>query len=212
MRIFELLFCIFAKILTFLSQLISVIEEQKISHNLKFLIEERNVKAVSEAISEVEAVDIAKIFEILEEEDQKFLYEIMDNERSAEVLLYIDEDARKKFLKNFSTKEIADNIINEIDSDDAADIIAELPEYQQDEIIQHLNDEEHAQNIVELLRYDEDVAGGLMATELVKVNQNLSIISAVKEMRKQAEEMEEVYSIYVVDDSEKLLGLLNLKK
>jgi len=189
-----------------------VIEEQKISHTLKFLIEERNVKAVSEAISEVEAVDIAKIFEILEEEDQKFLYEIMDNERSAEVLLYIDEDARKKFLKNFSTKEIADNIINEIDSDDAADIIAELPEYQQDEIIQHLNDEEHAQNIVELLRYDEDVAGGLMATELVKVNQNLSIISAVKEMRKQAEEMEEVYSIYVVDDSEKLLGLLSLKK
>lgn len=189
-----------------------MIEEQKISHNLQFLIEERNVKAVSEAISEVEAVDIAKIFEILEEEDQKFLYEIMDNERSAEVLLYIDEDARKKFLKNFSTKEIADNIINEIDSDDAADIIAELPEYQQDEIIQHLNDEEHAQNIVELLRYDEDVAGGLMATELVKVNQNLSIISAVKEMRKQAEEMEEVYSIYVVDDSEKLLGLLSLKK
>ena len=189
-----------------------MIEEQKKSHTLQFLIEERNVKAVSEAISEVEAVDIAKIFEILEEEDQKFLYEIMDNERSAEVLLYIDEDARKKFLKNFSTKEIADNIINEIDSDDAADIIAELPEYQQDEIIQHLNDEEHAQNIVELLRYDEDVAGGLMATELVKVNQNLSIISAVKEMRKQAEEMEEVYSIYVVDDSEKLLGLLSLKK
>jgi len=101
-----------------------VIEEQKISHNLKFLIEERNVKAVSEAISEVEAVDIANIFEILEEEDQKFLYEIMDNERSAEVLLYIDEDERKKFLRNFSTKEIADNIINEIDSDDAADIIA----------------------------------------------------------------------------------------
>ena len=112
-----------------------MIEEQKISHTLQFLIEERNVKAVSEAISEVEAVDIAKIFEILEEEDQKFLYEIMDNERSAEVLLYIDEDARKKFLRNFSTKEIADNIINEIDSDDAADIIAELPEYQQDEII-----------------------------------------------------------------------------
>lgn len=189
-----------------------MIEEQKISHTLQFLIEERNVKAVSEAISEVEAVDIANIFEILEEEDQKFLYEIMDNERSAEVLLYIDEDERKKFLRNFSTKEIADNIINEIDSDDAADIIAELPEYQQDEIIQHLNDEEHAQNIVELLRYDEDVAGGLMATELVKVNQNLSIISAVKEMRKQAEEMEEVYSIYVVDDSEKLLGLLSLKK
>lgn len=189
-----------------------MIEEQKISHTLEFLIEERNVKAVSEVISEMEAVDIAHIFEDLEVEDQRFLYQLMDNELSAEVLLEIDEDERKKFLKTFSTKEIADEIINEIDSDDAADIIAELPEHQQDEIIQHLDDEEHAQNIVELLRYDEDEAGGLMATELVKVNQNLSIISAVKEMRKQAEEMEEVYSIYVVDDSEKLLGLLSLKK
>ncbi len=189
-----------------------MIEEKSIYENLKFLIEERNANSITEVVSEMEAVDIANIFEHLEMEDQRFLYELMDNELSAEVLLEIDEEYRKKFLKNFSAKEIADEIINEIDSDDAADIIAELPESQQDEIIQHLNNEEHAQNIVDLLRYDEDVAGGLMATELVMVNQNLSIISAVKEMRKQAEEMEEVYSIYVVDDSEKLLGLLSLKK
>ncbi len=189
-----------------------MIEEKNIYENLKFLIEDRNVKSITEVISEMEAVDIANIFEHLEVEDQRFLYELMDNELSAEVLLELDEEDRKKFLKTFSTKEIADEIINEIDSDDAADIIAELPEYQQDEIIQHLDNEEHAQNIVELLRYDEDVAGGLMATELVMVNQNLSIIAAVKEMRKQAEEMEEVYSIYVVDDSERLLGLLSLKK
>lgn len=189
-----------------------MVEDKNIYGNLQLLIEERNAKSIAEMISEMEAVDIANIFEDLEVEDQRFLYELMDNELSAEVLLEIDEEDRKKFLKTFSTKEIAEEIINEIDSDDAADIIGELPEYQQDEVLQLLDDEEHAQNIVELLRYDEDVAGGLMATELVKVNQNLSIISAVKEMRKQAEEMEEVYSIYVVDDSEKLLGLLSLKK
>ena len=189
-----------------------MVEDKNIYGNLQLLIEERNAKSIAEMISEMEAVDIANIFEDLEVEDQRFLYELMDNELSAEVLLEIDEEDRKKFLKTFSTKEIAEEIINELDSDDAADIIGELPEYQQDEVLQLLDDEEHAQNIVELLRYDEDVAGGLMATELVKVNQNLSIISAVKEMRKQAEEMEEVYSIYVVDDSEKLLGLLSLKK
>ncbi|WP_442872804.1 magnesium transporter [Bergeyella sp. RCAD1439] len=175
-------------------------------------MEQRNVSETAILISEMEAVDIAVLFEELDEEEQKFLYDHMGNEQSAEMLLEIDEDDRKKFLSHLSSKEIADEIINEIDSDDAADIIAELPEEQQDEIIQHLDDEEHAQNIVDLLRYDEDTAGGLMATELVKVNQNLSIISAVKEMRKQAEEMEEVYSIYVVDDSEKLLGILSLKK
>lgn len=187
-------------------------EIQEIQKKIILAIEERNVSEVSSIISEMEGVDVAVFFEELDEEGKKFLYSLMSNEQSAEMLLEVDEEDRRKFLSQLSPKEIADEIINEIDSDDAADIIAELPENQQDEIIQHLDDQEHAQNIVDLLRYDEDTAGGLMATELVKVNQNLSIISAVKEMRKQAEEMEEVYSIYVVDDHDKLLGILSLKK
>lgn len=180
--------------------------------HLKEAISLRSVSEVSSVLSEMEAVDIAKLFEELDTEGQKFVYDLMGNEQSAEMLLEIDEDERKKFLTQLSSKEIADEIINEIHSDDAADIIAELPEKQQDEIIQHLDDEEHAQNIVDLLRYDEDTAGGLMATELVQVREDLSIIAAVKEMRKQAEELEEVYSIYVVDETNKLLGILSLKK
>jgi len=152
------------------------------------------------------------LFEILDDSQKVFLYELMDNDVSAEMLLYIDEEDRKEFLKNFSTKEIAEEIIGEINSDDAADIIAELPEHQQNEIIQHIDDNELAQSIVELLRYDDHVAGSLMATELVKVDHNLSIIAAVREMRKQAEDMDEVYSIYVVDEQDKLLGTLSLKK
>lgn len=187
-------------------------EALQIHEKLKNAVLARNVSEVSAMIAEMEAVDIAEFFESLDTDGQTFLYDLMTNEQSAEMLLEIDEDKRKKFLSTLSSKEIADEIINEIDSDDAADIIAELPEHKQDEIIQHLDDVEHAQNIVDLLRYDEDTAGGLMATELVKVNQDLSIISAVKEMRKQAEEMEEVYSIYVVDNSDKLLGTLSLKK
>lgn len=187
-------------------------EALHIHEKLKNAVLDRNVSEVSAMIAEMEAVDIAEFFESLDADGQTFLYDLMTNEQSAEMLLEIDEDKRKKFLSTLSSKEIADEIINEIDSDDAADIIAELPEHKQDEIIQHLDDVEHAQNIVDLLRYDEDTAGGLMATELVKVNQDLSIISAVKEMRKQAEEMEEVYSIYVVDNSDKLLGTLSLKK
>lgn len=187
-------------------------EALQIHEKLKNAVLDRNVSEVSAMIAEMEAVDIAEFFESLDTDGQTFLYDLMTNEQSAEMLLEIDEDKRKKFLSTLSSKEIADEIINEIDSDDAADIIAELPEHKQDEIIQHLDDAEHAQNIVDLLRYDEDTAGGLMATELVKVNQDLSIISAVKEMRKQAEEMDEVYSIYVVDNSDKLLGTLSLKK
>ncbi len=187
-------------------------ETLNIQEQLKNAILQHNVGEASAIISEMEAVDIAHFFEQLDTENQTFLYDLMNNEQSAEMLLEIDEDKRKKFLSTLSSKEIADEIINEIDSDDAADLIGELPENQQDEIIQQIDDKDHAQSIVDLLRYDEDTAGGLMATELVKVNQDLSIIAAVKEMRKQAEEMAEVYSIYVVDDNDKLLGTLSLKK
>lgn len=187
-------------------------EEITIYDQLLVFIEDKNAKAVSELISEMEAVDVANLFEALNNSQREFVYELMDNEISAEMLTYLDEDERKNFLKNFSTKEIAEEIIGEIDSDDAADIIAELPIEQQNEVLKHLGDDEHAHSIVELLRYDENVAGSLMATELVKINHNLSTIAAVKEMRKLAEEMEEVYSIYVVDDHDKLLGILSLKK
>lgn len=179
---------------------------------LKEGIHHRNVSEVSALISGMEAVDLANLFEEIDSEGRKFLYDLMSNEESAEMLLEIDEDERRKFLSTLSSKEIADEIIGEIHSDDAADIIAELPEKQQDEIIQHIDDEEHAQNIVDLLRYDEDTAGGLMASELVKVHENLSVIAAIREMRKQAEDLDEVYSIYVVDEADKLLGTLSLKR
>ncbi|MDO4763772.1 MAG: magnesium transporter [Flavobacteriaceae bacterium] len=189
-----------------------MIKETAIYNTLISYVNERNAKAVLEIITEMDAVDIAHFFENLNSADKEFVYELMDNELSAEMLLYVDENERKEFLKTFSTKEIAEEIIGEIDSDDAADIISELPEEQQNEVLQHIDDEELANSIVELLRYDEGTAGSLMATELVKIDHNLSIISAVKEMRKLAEKMEEVYSIYVVDDHDKLLGILSLKK
>lgn len=183
-----------------------------IYENLLFYIEEKNIKAILEIITEMEAVDIAHFFQTLNNTHREYIYELMDNELSAEMLLYVDEEERKDFLKNLSTQEIAEEIIGEIDSDDAADIIAELPEEQQNEILKHLDDDELANSIVELLRYEEGTAGSLMATELIKIDHNLSTIGAVKEMRKLAEDMDEVYSIYVVDDHNKLLGLLSLKK
>lgn len=94
----------------------------------------------------------------------------------------------------------------ELDTDDAADIIADLPESRKEEVISYIEDLDHAKDIVELLRYDEDTAGGLMAKELVKVNENWNVLTCVKEMRVQAENVTRVHSIYVVDDNDKLKG------
>ena len=116
----------------------------------------------------------------------------------------------RKVLATLSTKEIAEEI-EELDTDDAADMIAELSEERQEEVIAYIEDEEHKAEIRELLTYDEDTAGGLMAKELVRVNENWTITECVREMRAQAENVTRVHSIYVVDGDEKLIGRLSLK-
>lgn len=175
-------------------------------------IQEQNSKSVLEMLAELHPADIAEIFTELDLDEQSFILSLLENEISADVFLELEEDDRKRLLKQFSTKEIAEELINEMDTDDAADIISELSEAQQDEVIAQIEDKEHAQDIVDLLRYDEDSAGGLMRKEFVKVNTNWTVLTAVREMRRQAEDLEEVYSIYVVDDANVLLGTLSLKK
>lgn len=175
-------------------------------------IREQNSKKAIEMLAELHPADIAEIFSQLDVEKQSFLLSLLDKDISADVFLELEEDDRKKLLNQFSAKEIAEELIPEMDTDDAVDIIGELSESKQDEVIAQIEDKEQAQDIVDLLRYDEDSAGGLMRKEFVSVNKNWSVINAVREMRKQAEDMEEVYSIYVVDDQNILLGTLSLKK
>ncbi len=181
---------------------------------LSTYIDEKNLAQIREVVVDLHPADIAEILQELSLEQQIFLIDHLDNEVSSMVLLELDEEDRKKILHSFSPKEIAEEMIQEMDSDDAADVIAELSDEKKGEVIAQIDDEEHAKSIVDLLKYNEDSAGGIMAKELIKVHDTWTVLTAVKEMRKQAEalELEEVYSIYVVDEKDKLLGLLNLKK
>jgi magnesium transporter len=122
----------------------------------------------------------------------------------------LDDDFRERILDNLSPSEIADEL-DEMDTDDAADIIAELDDHIQKQVIDHIEDEEHAADIVDLLRYDEDTAGGLMAKELVRVKETWTVAGCVREMRRQAENVTRVHSIYVTDRHGKLKGRLSLK-
>jgi magnesium transporter len=139
-----------------------------------------------------------------------YIIKLLDSEKTSAVLMELDEDIREKILQNLSAKEIAEEV-EELDSDDAADIIGELSEERQEAVMSQIEDEEQVKEIEELLTYDEDSAGGLMAKELVKVNENWSVLKCVREMRMQAEKVTRVHSIYVVDDLDKLKGRLSLK-
>ena len=174
------------------------------------LIAEGKNNALQNLLKDVHYADVAELIEELDTEDSIFLIKLLDSDFTSDVIAELDEDDREKILKGLSSKEIAEEL-DELDTDDAADIIGELPEEQKEEVISHLEDVEHAKEIVELLRYDEDTAGGLMAKELVKVNENWNVLTCVKEMRAQAEEVTRVHSIYVVDDNDILKGRLSLK-
>lgn len=183
---------------------------QELLENVTLLINKKNDAELSMFFGEMHHADIAEILDETTFDEAVYIIKLLDSETTAEVLMDVDDDVREKILKSLSAKEIAEEI-DELDTDDAADIIAELPDERKEAVMLEIDDEEHAKDIVDLLRYDEDSAGGLMAKELVKVNENWSIPRCIKEMRAQAEEVTRVHSIYVVDDSEKLIGRLSLK-
>ncbi|KAF9659106.1 MULTISPECIES: magnesium transporter [Tenacibaculum] len=178
--------------------------------NVKELIQQQKDTALSEVFSDIHYADIAEVLDELTFEEAVYIIRLLDSETTSDVLMEVDEEVREKVFEQLSAKEIAEEV-NELDTDDAADVIAELPEERKQAVIQKIEDREHAKEIVELLRYDEDSAGGLMAKELVKVNENWNVLTCVKKMRLQAEEVTRVHSIYVVDDEGKLKGRLSLK-
>ncbi|MBA5793315.1 magnesium transporter [Flavobacterium sp. xlx-214] len=174
------------------------------------LIAEKNEREILRRLEDIHFADIAELMNELNGGDAGYLFKIIESEISSEILLELDEEVREKILNNLSAKEIAEEL-DEMDTDDAVDIIAELPEEIKDEVISELEDFEHAKDIVELLRYDEDTAGGLMAKEYIQVNENWNVLTCIQEIRKQAENVSRVHSIYVVDDEERLKGRLSLK-
>jgi magnesium transporter len=174
------------------------------------LIHEKNNQQLEILLNDFHHADIAEVLEELDFDEATYIFKLLDSEKTAEVLLEIDENLRDKILSKLSPKEIAEEL-DELETNDAADIIAELSKTRKQEVISELEDVEHAKDIVELLRYDEDTAGGIMHKELVKVNENWNVLTCVKEMRIQAANISRVHSIYVVDDENRLKGRLSLK-
>ena len=170
----------------------------------------KNSDAVLNTFQEMHPADIAEVLDELDFDQAVFVIRLLDSETTSDILEELEEDTRERVLQQLSVKEIAQEI-DELETDAAADIIAELPEERKDRVIAQLEDKEHAKDIVDLLRYEEDSAGGLMGKELIAVNENWTVLHCVKEMRKQAEDFEEVYIVFVIDDDGLLKGRLSLK-
>ena len=177
------------------------------------LINSQNTNKLSTVINSLHFADIAEIIENLSVKNAQKLFKLIhEDQKSASVLAELQDDTRKKIIETLSSKEIAENIINKLASDDAVDVLNELSDAKRKEVLSFLQNKDDVKKIKDLLLYSSDSAGGLMAKELIKVNENWSILQCLKEMRKQAESVKNVYTIYVVNDDNILLGSMSLRK
>lgn len=179
--------------------------------HIRKVIHDNDIDQARKELKELHPADIAELYQNLDLEEAEYLYKLLDEDTAADVLMELDEDDRRKLLDAMPAEQIAKQI-DHLDTDDAVDLIQQLDEEDRDEILSHIDDVEQAGDIIDLLKYDEDTAGGLMGTEMIVVNENWSMPECIKQMRMQAEDMDEIYYVYVVDDDHKLRGVLPLKK
>ena len=177
----------------------------------KHALEQRDNAFIKNTLDGVKPADITSLLHEFDTEESKYVFDLLPDDVDAKILIELEEDARKEFLENFTVKEIA-GFLDALDSDDGADILLQLPSQQQEKALGLVESEEKANHLLDLIRYDEDVAGGLMAKELIRVNVNWNVLQTLELIRKQAENVEKIFSIYVVDNHDKLLGKVALKK
>ena len=178
----------------------------------KELIDKGEKNVLLPEIDDLHPADIAELFQDLNLRQAEWFFDLIpDKEKKADVLMELDEEDRKKLLEGMEPEQIG-HFIDLLDTDDAVDLIQELDEEDREEVIQNIEDVEQAGDIVDLLQYDEDTAGGLMGTEFISVNENLSMPDCLREMRHQAEDLDDIYYVYVTDDDNRLKGVLPLKK
>lgn len=183
---------------------------KELTDEIKDLIANQNEQRLAELYLELHFADLAEILDELNIEEATYLVKILDAEKTSDALMELEEDFREQIFKNLSAKEIAEEL-DELDTDDAADVINNLPQERVENVIAEIDDDVHAENIVELLRYEDNTAGGLMAKELVSANENWTVTQCLDEIRLQAKKITRVHSIYVVDNNNKLKGRLSLK-
>lgn len=188
----------------------SVIQvDNELLENISYLLEVKADKSLLNIFTDLHPADIAEILNHLKPDDAEAAFSILDTETAGEVLTELDENLRERILKNIDKQKITD-IVDELETDDATDIVSELPEQVAEHVLENI-DKEDSEDVKELLKYPEDSAGGIMTSDFVFVHESATVKDAIKEVRKHADEFEQIYHIYVLNDEGQLVGIVQLK-
>lgn len=169
----------------------------------------RDEAFIRSTLDGVKAADITALLYEFNSAEAKYVMDLLSMELQAEVIRDLDSDTRRTFLEVYEPQEIS-TFLNLLDSDDVADILHELPVKVREEVLARIEGELR-QQVTELLRYEENVAGGLMAKELIRARYDWTVVQCIEEIRKQAENVSKFYAVYVVDEVDRLLGRVALQ-
>ena len=183
---------------------------KEIVENISYLIDERDDLKLRNILVDTHAADVADIMRHLPAEQRTYLFGLIDSKTGADVVVELDEYSREELLEEIDEHRLTE-IVDEMDSDDATDVVSELDAEVAERVLEHI-DEQDSREVKELLRHEEDTAGGIMALEFISVKQDSKVDEAIKEIRRKKEEVEEVFNVYVVDDNNALVGVLPLKR
>ncbi len=183
--------------------------DNELLDNISQLIDEQANTSIKTIFADLHSADIAEIINHLKFDDAVYTFKLLDNETAGEVVPELDENLREKIFLEFEPKKIA-AIVDELETDDATDVVSDLPEEVAEKVLKTI-DPEDSEDVKELLKYDEESAGGLMSSDFVFVNEDDTVANAIEEVRKNADEFEHIYFIYVLTDDEKLVGQVRLK-
>lgn len=178
---------------------------------IQTLIEQGEERSLVAHLEYLHETDIALILNQLRREDVNYAYRLLKDDIRPAVLVDVDDEVREEILGSLSSKEIAEDVIDGLESDDAADVIGSLPSDKMMEVMSKAKDKESVSDVLSLLSYPEGSAGALMAKELVKVEETWSVATAIKEIRIQSKDIENLYTIYVVNSFGELTGRLSLQ-
>ena len=182
---------------------------EKLIEDVKAYVERQDREGLLRFIDEMRPADIADLIEHLDPDERLYLFELMEPEWAGDVLVEIEPPVQESIISDLDNRAISE-IVQELDSDDAADLVGDLPAHRAKEIIEAVEDEV-SDELEKLLPYPDDTAGGIMALEFVAVRADSSVKEAVDNIREKREEVENVYYLFVVDDFNRLVGVISMK-
>ncbi len=189
----------------------NVASEKQLLLEIKPILTSFDVELLKSLLLQYRPEDIADIFWDIELDEAKFIINHVEKQKAVEIIRSLDEELQERFFKGYTAQEIAQDVLGFLDSDDAVDILSILPTQKAEEVLSYIEDQDYANSLAAMLHYDDDIAGGLMAKELVQVKYNWTVSQCIEEIRKQAEEVDSVHAVYVVDDRSILKGVVSLK-